>query len=1464
MRLKVEPDVIALAPGDVTDLLVRVHNDGAEQCTPHLQVRGVDPDDVLLPDEVVAVPAGSVMTAVVRVRAAVDAVPGDQRIAVAAQDLEGMQSTVSTTTVLRIGARPDVAVEVDPVATAGRRGAKARTVLRNRSDRRLQVDLEGRGEGVRVAFRPSRVTLDPGETKRVPTRLRRARRSWFGEIRHGAVITARGIGVPASTTATFTQKPSVPRPAVRGVAALTALAVWVAATVVVFNRINAEPEAGPDSAVVAAPAAPGPGRTSATGMFEEDVEEGVRLPVVIQGTIEGPRDPSGTTVTAERIGFGDRGTTTGLTKVVALAEVKIPRGNVLDVVRTTTDERGRFRIASGLVEDAFYRVTAVRAGFEVGSFIVSTSADEPEVTLAVALEPATGALAGSVEDTDGVPIGGATVVVTDGSVEYTTVTPSDGDDAGRWALEGLATPATYQVLVSRRGFAAQTLIVELEGGRSLEGIDAVLTADLGTIVGRITDANPDPNQPGVAQGVGALTVTVAGPEARETRTLTVAGDLRGTFDLPGLPYGDYTITFAGDGWETRQAEVTVDRGLVRLDATVNRSTGLVQGYAWQVATGADAFQGACRYPRNNQRDGAEATAAGTRARPCGGVSVTVESDEGDVFATATATDSGFFQIGGVPAGEYTLTLSRPGYVSDVRSIRVQPGGTFDLNPEREPFSTVEAALAGAVDGRDFITLGLAAAPAACAGSVILTLIDFRDGTGIDPVTDASAPGVVTVSNSSECDPAVTVSRVGTSGSYLLQNVPLGPQTITVEGDADVWAYESVAINVQVSPLDRVAVTQNILPRPRTLTLPAGTIRMDGPSGASRDVTLEVINASGTNVGEIGGTTITLSGDSTNSEFDLDVVGPDRDLRIRAVGSSAAGYETVTSASFELPPGTEPFTLPLLGPDEDEPRLTVVATTVVSGTIFGFSASPLELAPLEGATVTFPAQSRPAGADGSSLSVTTAADGTFSATVRAGTYLQGASPDRTTGTFGAISVSAPDYGTRTFNPSAPALALSDPATVLRDAGAGFFLFYASVGGDVGGDVGLDPDARAVTIPVELVGAADASRTLSVALSGGTVLEDATERATPTPTPTAPAAGSVTVGTQTSFTFPEVRPGNYTVTVTGEGAVTTTTAVTVPVGGDTFTTPSAVDVQATVDVTVTVSETVVLGSTSTPGPVNGATVSATASSATDDSDDTDASGESVLTLDSGITYDLSVSKAGYATATDTLVVGPDPTQTETVTLPTDGKLRVFGEVSHSVQSVRVLDGTTQVGIVTELATGTKPYAIDGLPTGGLLQVDFHASTDGTDTPLVSRWIQTAAADNVSIQLDQNAESGDIGTITVNVKVPEAPEDSGVTTPTTVNVRLIENVPADFYSTSPTGIVEAESSSCEGVPRVCTVEFQGLAKHTSSTSLIEKRFTVAIDGTEGTSSLVPDGYELVTGGSFEEVEVGDSRTFELATSP
>jgi hypothetical protein len=508
--------------------------------------------------------------------------------------------------------------------------------------------------------------------------------------------------------------------------------------------------------------------------------------------VEGPRTPAGTTVTAERISFGDEGTTEGPTKLVALAGVKLPRGSVLDVVAVTTDERGRFRIASGLVEDAFYRVTVARGGFDVSSRIIATSEEARDIELVVTLEPATGALSGSVSDAAGAPIGEATVTVTDGTATYRATTGTEGADAGRWSLEGLSTPADYQVVVARRGFAAQTLIVALDGGQARDDVDVTMPTALGSLRGRVTALDPDS---GLPAGVGAIDIVLEGEESRTTTTLTGSAALTGSFDFPALPFGVYQLTFSGDGWRTQQAEVAITSGDVQFDTRLLRATGIVQGYVRQIARIDTDLGGICRYPTLDQRDAAT-------AEPCGGVLVSLTAEEGDVFATATATigstTQGLFRIDGVPAGEYTLRASRPGYVDHVERIILGPGETRSVRGSGDASSLLDLE-------DDFIMLGLAAAPSVCTGIIEVSLRDAR--TGLAVPTDASDD--VSLPTGLECEDGVTPEFTRLSGSnvYRITNAPLGRTTVTVVH----VGYEPNSAEVDVTTGDTARVTVNLAP-----------------------------------------------------------------------------------------------------------------------------------------------------------------------------------------------------------------------------------------------------------------------------------------------------------------------------------------------------------------------------------------------------------------------------------------------------------------------------------------------------------------------------------------------------------------------------------------------------------------------------------------------------------------------------
>ena len=308
---------------------------------------------------------------------------------------------------------------------------------------------------------------------------------------------------------------------------------------------------------------------------------------------------------------------------------------------------------------------------------------------------------------------------------------------------------------------------------------------------------------------------------------------------------------------------------------------------------------------------------------------------------------------------------------------------------------------------------------------------------------------------------------------------------------------------------------------RTLTLPEGTIRLAGPVGADRDIIVEVIDAAGTNVGPAGGIAVPVDAGGVNAQVDLANIRVEPGLRLRVVGEGTPfrGYETATSEAFDLPPDLEPFVLPLTGPDNDAPRLDVTATTRVIGTIFGFSASPLEASPLEGATVTFPAQSRPDVSDESSFTVDTASDGSFAATVRAGSYLAGATSDRADAAFGGITVSASGYETRTLSGS-----IADSMSALPGVDE-FFVLYTGLTGEPG-DVGLDPSPRRVDVVVDLQGVTGSTtRDLVVRLVDGQVSVEGSSQALSDVSLSAASSATVTAGTAETFLSTSVRPATY---------------------------------------------------------------------------------------------------------------------------------------------------------------------------------------------------------------------------------------------------------------------------------------------------------------------------------------------------
>ncbi|WP_226005885.1 carboxypeptidase regulatory-like domain-containing protein [Natrinema salinisoli] len=300
--------------------------------------------------------------------------------------------------------------------------------------------------------------------------------------------------------------------------------------------------------------------------------------------------------------------------------------------QTTTDDNGTYSLD---LEPGEYTLTASAESYEDASQTVSVEADAT-TTADVTLEPVPtdGTLEGTVTDTDGESIAGATV--TAGDQQTTT------DDNGTYSLDLEA--GDYTLEVSAEGYedASQNVSIEVE---STTTADVTLEEATGAVEGTVTDADGEP--------VADATVT-AGDE-------TVTTDENGTYALELEP-GEYTLAVSVEGYEDASQNVTVDAdAITTADVTLEPvpTDGTLEGTVTD--TDGDAIANAT-------------VAAGDRQ--------------------TTTDDNGTYDLE-LEAGDYAVTVSAEGYEDASENVTVDADATTTLDvalqrEESDPISeTVE-------------------------------------------------------------------------------------------------------------------------------------------------------------------------------------------------------------------------------------------------------------------------------------------------------------------------------------------------------------------------------------------------------------------------------------------------------------------------------------------------------------------------------------------------------------------------------------------------------------------------------------------------------------------------------------------------------------------------------------------------------------------------------------------------------
>lgn len=296
------------------------------------------------------------------------------------------------------------------------------------------------------------------------------------------------------------------------------------------------------------------------------------------------------------------------------------------VVKTATvDASGAF-VLEDVPSPSTYRLVAGKEGFTTEVQQVDLGGGEERTGIEIALRKGDGSIAGHISDVNG-PLGAATITASDGHSTVTSVSLTQ-DDVGGFVLRNLPTPAVFTVLVSKQGYASQTLTLTLGSAQQLTGVGVTLSGGAGSVAGKVTTVDGKP--------AGGVTVTVTnGALTVQTATLSV-GDI-GTYQVNGLLLpSTYTVTFSRTDLADQTRSVDLDGLRVKdatgIDASMQTATATVFGTV-------------------SERDGG----------PLGEIDVVLTSGDATYkVRSATVPTLGQYEIDHVPPGTYSLSFNRKG------------------------------------------------------------------------------------------------------------------------------------------------------------------------------------------------------------------------------------------------------------------------------------------------------------------------------------------------------------------------------------------------------------------------------------------------------------------------------------------------------------------------------------------------------------------------------------------------------------------------------------------------------------------------------------------------------------------------------------------------------------------------------------------------------------------------------------